>query len=138
MIDFKALAESKGYRLQLDESWHSGCGESRDHYWQIPCRYGHIYLHGADTLGAFTDHARLHVRLGSLGKRHQCGDQDLTVIIGVDQLDAACDLLRAKRKRKPLSEEERARCAARLAPYFFHATERENTDQGEAPEEGVV
>ena len=138
MVDFKALAESKGYRLTLDESWYPDCGEPRDRYWQIPCQFGHIYPHGANTLGAFTDRTKLHAQLSSMGKRHQCGDQEITVIIGVDQLDAACDLLRAKRKRKPFSEEERARRAATLASYKFHAKRSENQDNGEAPEKAAV
>lgn len=118
MIDLKEFAEPKGYKLSLDESWYSGCGEPKKRYWQIKCKYGVIYPTGENTLGAYTDHVRVIPRLLALGSLAQRGDDDASILFDPARLAEVGELLHAKRKRR-MSEEQRAATALRLSQYSF-------------------
>lgn len=124
MIDLKELAEPKGYKLSLDESWYPGCGETKKRYWQIKCKYGVIYPTGENTLGAYTDHVRVIPRLLALGSLAQRGDDDASILFDPARLAEVGELLHAKRKRR-MSEEQRVAAALRLSQYSF----KKNTQQ---------
>lgn len=116
MIDLKELARPKGYKLSLDESWYPGCGEPRKRYWQIKCKYGVIYPTGENTLGAYTDHARMVSKLLAFGSLVQRGDSDASILFDPERLEEVGALLHARRKRR-MSEEQRAACALRFALF---------------------
>jgi hypothetical protein len=119
-FDLPAAAKNK-YRLVLDESWDCVADKShrepRDWYWQIPCRFKGkgtgdlIYIHGTNSLGAYTARASIMDRLAAMGKVHQRGDFEITVVFDPSRLDEVCDLMQAKRKRR-VSEKQRAHLAA--------------------------
>ena len=108
-VDLKALAKEKYLKIVLDESAKiDKVRANRVWYYQVPCRYGHIYVHGADSLGAFTDRSKVRTRLAKLGRVHQNGDVEMTVVFDPCKLDEVASLLQAK-KRRTLSESERER-----------------------------
>lgn len=117
MIDLKATYGAT-YRITLDES-AKATGQTREErlwLYRIPCRYGHIYVHGANTLGAYTDRRMVRGRLRALPGVivHQDGDEETTVLFHPDQLPQIAELLQARRRRH-LSPEARAIATARLA-----------------------
>jgi hypothetical protein len=107
--DLKKLTGYR-YRIILDESAKlDPCPTNRVWYKQIPCRYGHIYMHGENSLGAFTDRRRISSRLAKLGQIHQEGDEELSVIVDPARLDEVASLLRARKRRAVLlTETQRA------------------------------
>jgi hypothetical protein len=119
MIDLKA-AYGGTYRIALDQS-ATIPGQSRaDRLWllQIPCRYGHIYVHGIETLGAYAAGRLIAGKLAALrGIRvHQRGDSEVTVVFPPEEFPAVASLLQA-RKRRRVSDEQARAGAERLARY---------------------
>jgi hypothetical protein len=110
------------YKVVQDESANVPGQSSADRRWlqQIPCKYGHVYLHGEDTLGAYAKGRIVAGKLAALpGVRvHQRGDCEVTVVFPHDVFPAVAALLRP-RKRRRLSKEQAASGAARLARYQF-------------------
>jgi hypothetical protein len=96
--DLTALAGDR-YRIALDESWEPG--EEQAWYVQIPCKQGHVYVHGVDRLGAYTDRRGLMARLAELGTVHQRGDREMTVTFDPIRLPEVLGLLGARRQRHP-------------------------------------
>jgi hypothetical protein len=116
VVDLRALA-GRRYRVSLDESAElDGSEAERPWHLRIPCRYGHVYVHGRETLGAYTDRPGVIPRLLAVpGVRvHQRGDTEVTVTFPPDRLDAVAAVLKARRRRQ-LTEAERARRAAAVA-----------------------
>jgi hypothetical protein len=110
------------YKVVLDESAAIPGQSAADRRWlqQIPARYGHIYLHGKDELGASATGRIIAGKLAALpGVRvHQRGDCEVTVVFPPGLFPAVAALLKA-RKRRRLSAEQAASGAARLAHHRF-------------------
>jgi hypothetical protein len=119
MLDLKALSGGT-LRVTLDESATISGRTQADRLWllQIPCKYGHVYLHGTETLGAYAAGRRIAGKLAALpGVRvHQRGDSEVTVTFSPAVFPAVAVLLRA-RKRRRLSEEQARAGAERLARH---------------------
>jgi hypothetical protein len=119
MIDLKATYGDT-YRITLDESAKVG-GVPRDELlwlYRIPAKYGHVYVHGQDVLGAYCDRKNIIPRLKRLpGVRvHQQGDREVTVVFAPEHFPSVADLLQA-RKRRILSDEQKAIQVARVAEF---------------------
>jgi len=120
MINLKDLAGAR-YRITVDESAKLDITQSaRTWCYRIPCRYGHISVHGSDSLAAFTDRPKVGRRLASLAgvKVQQRGDREVTVVFSPDQLGAVTSLLKA-RKRRQDSDAQKARLMA-ISPFVPH------------------
>jgi hypothetical protein len=132
MIDLKATYGDT-YRITLDDSTKIPDQSQADRLWlyRIPARYGHIYVHGVNTLGGFTDRPKIATRLMALDgvKTHQHGDREVTVIFTPDRLPAVAELLQAKR-RWYLDPERKAAAVARCADM----NERRRRKEGRVPE----
>jgi hypothetical protein len=90
--------------------------------YRIPCKYGFISIHGLDTLAGFANTSIMAGKLVAVPgvKVHQRGDREVRVLFAPNMLDAIARLLRARRKRQ-VSEEERARLKAMSARFGFPA-----------------
>jgi hypothetical protein len=121
LIDLKKQFGAE-HKVVLDESANVAGQSAADRRWlqQIPCKYGHVYLHGEDTLGAYAEGRKIAGKLAALpGVRvHQRGDREVTVVFPPAVFPAVAALLRPRRRRR-LSPEQAAAGAARLAPYHF-------------------
>jgi hypothetical protein len=121
LIDLKKQFGAE-YQVVLDESADVAGQSTSDRRWlpQIPCKYGHVYPHGEDTLGASAEGRIIAGKLAALpGVRvHQRGDREVTAVFPPAVFPAVAALLRP-RKRRRLSAEQAASGAARLAPYQF-------------------
>ncbi len=119
MIDLRA-AYGDTYRITRDEAAVVPGQTKADRLWlqQIPCQYGHIYLPGTDTLGAYASGRLITGRLAALpGVRvHQRGDTEITVLFPPEGFPAVADLLRARKRRRVAEDQARAG-AARLARH---------------------
>lgn len=124
MIDLKATYGGT-YRIAMDSS-AALTGQTREErlwLYRIPCGRGHIYVHGANTLGAFCDRPNVGRRLMALpGVRvHQRGDREFTVVFPADNGDIfskVAELLKARKRRKiTMTEEQRTALAERLARH---------------------
>jgi hypothetical protein len=116
MLDLKAQY-GRLYRVALDESADVDTARAdRPWFYRIACRRGHVYLHGPETLGAYTDRKRIAKRLVALpGVRvHQRGDTEATVVFAPEALGPVLELLQVRR-RPVLSEARRAELAARMS-----------------------
>jgi hypothetical protein len=122
MIDLKATYGDT-YRITRDESAKIS-GQTRDEQlWnlRISCDGdSHIYVHGANTLGAFTSRQRVRFKLEALPgvTVHQRGDSELAVIFAPEILPDVAKLLGAK-KRVHLTLEQREAAITRLAKFQF-------------------
>lgn len=109
------------HRVAYEESYYAqyGPGARTDDPWLriIPCRHGHIYPHGGDTLAASTD------RRGAVATRlvalpgvtlHQDGSDGVTVLFHVDRFGEVAEIMQPRRRRR-LSEAQRRACTERLA-----------------------
>jgi hypothetical protein len=122
MIDLKAIAAAHGCRVTLDESASIPGQAAGDRAWlvQVPGRRAHLFVHSRTELGAWTDRLPAGRRLAALpGARvHQRGDREVTVVLPPEQFAQAAGLIQARRRRV-LSDEQRAAGAARLAAFRF-------------------
>jgi hypothetical protein len=114
MINLKAEYGAR-FRITLDESAKCGDVTREERLWlfQIPCKYGHIYVHGENRLGAWTGNRLMRGKLMALPgvKAFQVGDAECTVTFDPACLEQVAQLLQA-RKRRVLSEAERERLVA--------------------------
>lgn len=117
MIDLKAFAGKK-YRVVLGEAAAHELEplKSRSWHYEIPCKHGHVYVHGERKLGAYTSSPRMVTKLAALEgvAVHQRGDHEASVTFAPGRLDAVAGLLGARRRRV-LSAEQRAKAARHLA-----------------------
>jgi hypothetical protein len=119
MIDLKA-SYGNTYRITFDEA-ASIPGQTRaERRWleRIPCKYGHIYVAGTGTLGAYAEGRLVTGKLARLpGVRvRQRGDTEVAVDFPPEVFPAVAALLGA-RKRRRVSEEQARAGAERLARY---------------------
>jgi hypothetical protein len=85
--------------------------------WQIPCRYGHIYPHGGDKLGAAVDGIRPSRMLARFSANvpssmvWQSEHNGANIVFDVRDFNAVVEIMRPKRRRQ-LTPEQRARLAS--------------------------
>lgn len=131
MIDLKAQYGST-YRITLDPSAEMAGQTKEERLWlyRIPCRYGHIYVHGKERLGAYTNRRLMISRLLALPgmKLHQRGDSEVAVTFDPGCLEQVTQLLQAY-KRWYLAPERRAAATERLRLW------RESHPNTPAPDE---
>lgn len=112
MIDLKRLAGAR-WRVTLDDSAEQDTsGAERLWLYRLAGNRGHVYVHGADRLGVWTDQRGMRDRLLALpgARLHQDGDREWTIVLAVEHLDTAAGIIKARRRRQ-VSEEQRARLA---------------------------
>jgi hypothetical protein len=122
VIDLKRLAGNR-WRISMDEAWDLEKGHNSNEkiwlYW-IEGSRGHIYSHGAQMIGAWTEGRTTRNRLLALeaARLHRAGDREWTVVLSIEHLDAAAALI-GGRKRRKLSREHRAKLMASNAATRF-------------------
>ena len=134
------LFERCRYRVEHEPSYFADHGQKarREDPWLlvIRCHHGQIYPHGGELLGVSTD------KRGGIAKRlaaldcvtvTQNGDDGINATFHVDDLAAVAVVIKPRRRRK-LTEQQRAEQTARLKAYQFRpAVQRENRSQFRAP-----
>ena len=125
-INLKKLA-GRRYRLGYDESYYAerGRGARADDPWLLtmPCRLGHIFPWGSETLAASTNsRGRTAGNLTKLGSTTvvQDGDDGVTVTFPVERFAEVARLMKPRRRRR-MSPESRRAAVERLARYRFSA-----------------
>jgi hypothetical protein len=118
VVDLKAECGGR-YRIALDPS--AGIeGQSRKErlwYYRIPCKFGHIYVHGKERLGAYAS-GRVATKLAAHQNVtvHQRGDSEVSVIFSIEIVDIVAWILGARRRRTVSAAQAEAG-AARLAAF---------------------
>lgn len=116
MIDLKKFA-GKRYRVVVEQSYESGADDfGKLWYYEIPAKYGRIYVHGENTLGVFVKGAIKINRMAKMAglKSHQRGDDEATFLFDPAMLDTVAEAMKA-RKRSVYSEAYRAELSARAS-----------------------
>lgn len=101
------------YHVRYEESYSIGGAVRCDPWLQIiPCKYGHIFPHGGETLAVSVDgHPNIARKIAALCccKVHQDGDfGELTALFDVSAFGLVAGIIRPRR-RIQLSDEERER-----------------------------
>ena len=130
MIDLKELAGGR-YRLAEDESATIPGQTLEDRAWltQIPGKFGHVYIHGVATLGAYVrTYNDGSNRLGRLlaipgAKLRQRGDREASITFPPEGLEAVAGILRLKTRQR-LSEDHRRRLIEAGAVHRFPARDK--------------
>jgi hypothetical protein len=120
MIDLKAQFGSV-YRVTLDESAQIPGQTTEDRAWlqQIRGKFGHLYIHAIDKLGAYVrtrnDGSRRLPRLLEIPgvKLHQRGDDEASVILPLEAFDRVDEILQFRRRPRQ-SPEQRTAAAERI------------------------
>jgi hypothetical protein len=90
------------YKITFDPAAAIEGQSKADRLWlqQIPCKYGHIFVHGHETLGAYAKGRLITGKLAALpGVRvHQRGDSEVSVVFSPEVFPAVADLLQARRR----------------------------------------
>jgi hypothetical protein len=137
VIDLKSLAAA----LSLRTAWEppatptGGVPESeRPWHVLIPAKHGHIYVHGENTLGAFTDAPNVAAILRTLPgvAPHKRGDREYSFLFPPDYLEQVAQVLHARRRRR-LSEATRARLVERTARWNERRRQAHTTEAGATP-----
>jgi hypothetical protein len=136
-MDFVNLRERFGrqYRVTMEESYYAERGNSAradDPALQIIlCQRGHIYPFGPSTLAAATNaRGATARRLAALdfATIHQDGDDGITILFPVGRMPEVAVLMKPRRRRH-VSEAERARLAAMGAKYGFRSGTQARSDE---------
>lgn len=131
-FDLKALA-STVYRLTLDPSADIVGQTTAERAWlyRIPCKYGHIYVHGSNLLGGYTDRRMMKSRLLAVPgvTPHQVGDTEASVTFPPEAFPSVADLLQARRRRQ-YSEATKATNVRRLAEWRATQAEANSPKHG--------
>jgi hypothetical protein len=115
------------YKIQLDES--AFCpGESKNDpwYYQIPCKYGHIYAYSDRLLAYYCDSGRMREKIH---REHpemeiiQDGDLESVFLFRPDQFEITARYARPRKKRQ-VTTKERRRLAdiGRATKFKSHST----------------
>ncbi|MFO0899840.1 MAG: hypothetical protein U0836_20610 [Pirellulales bacterium] len=141
-IDLKS-AYGRRYRIGTDPA--AGSRNTDPWLWVIPCRYGEIHPQGGNRLAAWTDRAG---RIAAELKRLPCvevlqdGDDGATVAFDVVDFKQVAAIIRPKRRRKPLTQEQRDRLVAIGEPHrlkkSFAGVKHVEGGEGTQPTAGVV
>jgi hypothetical protein len=131
------LAEHFGrlYRVRYEESYFAQYGRNarvNDPWLKIiPCQRGHIYPFGGNRLAATTNARGVTARrLAALdfATIHQDGDDGITILFPADRMPEVAALMKPRRRRH-VSEAERARLAALGAKYGFQPGTQTRSDE---------
>lgn len=141
-IDLKALFAHR-YHTDYDESHYAERGPAARLHdpWlvTIPCRFGHIYPHGGQLLGAATNgRGPVATRLAALPcvTVIQNGDDGVNVLFDVADFAEVARVMKAHRRRR-LSDDKRTEQVERLRPYqFSRATHDAGAERRRDPKEG--
>lgn len=114
------------FRVTYEDSYYAQYGPNArtedPWYMVIPCKWGHVYPAGPDTLAASVDgYPRIAARLKRLRccRVHQDGDfGELTVLFDVVDFDKVAKIIRPHRKRR-WTEEQKQQARERLAKYQY-------------------
>ena len=127
-IDLKATF-GRRYRVGYEESYYAdrGAGARLPDPWLMimPCRYGHIYPHGGETLAVFVDD---HPKLTSVLRRLPCcqvyqdGDDGTTLLFNVADFPQVAKIIRPWR-RQQFTPEQLAAMVQRLQPTQYRRTD---------------
>ncbi len=132
------LRELYGNRFRIGHDPIAVTPSQRKDPWMmtIPCRGGAvIYPHGGDVLAVEIDYRpHLAKRLAAIpGVRlHQCGDGERTFLFPVDLFDQVAELVKPRRRRR-LTQEQRAANAGRLAAWRENALAQSGISTLEPP-----
>jgi len=120
MIDLKQLATDLRLRVTLDESARDEPRSERPWLWQIPGRFGHVYVQGENMLAVYATGNKIRRdRIVAAGATiRQDGDREFSATFLPDRLREICDIIHARKKRV-MTPEQRAQSALRLAAYGF-------------------
>jgi hypothetical protein len=134
-VDLRELAGDR-FKIALDESAVADPTRSeRPWLYRIPCRYGFIGVHGADTLLVYCGAARVIPRLLAIPGviPRQIGDGEVNATFLPDRLDEVADVLQARRRRR-LGDEHRQQLAAiGQGSRFGRRTERDILRRSDSP-----
>src|SRR4051795_6957721 len=87
LIDLKKQYGAE-YKIVWDESAETSNQSTADRRWlqQIPAKYGHIYIHGEEMLGAHASGRIISGKLAALPsvRVHQRGDSEVNVVFTPD------------------------------------------------------
>lgn len=111
MIDLKAIAKRRGYRIEVVD----GDGP------RIPGRRAmHVWQAGETDLAVYVDTPNMMTLMEAVpGVRvSQRGDREANYRFGPDLLDTICGMIGAKRFRR-MTPEQGIRASAHLAPHRF-------------------
>jgi len=127
----------KQFRIVMDEGYYAERGDrarADDPALQIiPGFRGHVYPAGPDRLAAFCRPGTKARELRALPgvEVYTDGSDGVTVLFAPEQIDQVAELLKLRRRRKPLSPEQREQRIRTLAPFRFSAATK--TQKNERP-----
>lgn len=134
----QSFAELGRFKIVLDESWKQERNrKSEDKIWYetIPCHgKGKIYLKNSNACIAYIPSIgilnNLSAGLTASGITHTIErlDGEGTLCFGIEDFKKAAKVLKARRRRRPLTEEERQMVSERLSPYQFS---KRNNDENQ-------
>lgn len=130
MLNLKELA-GKRWKIVMDPSYEfTGVMADRLWYYRVDCRWGHVYPHSAELLGAYTDGRR---RIGMMKaipgiRLHQNGDREASFLFPPEMLDQVCAVLKARKRRPPMSEDQKAAAVARLSKFAYQPSRSPGMD----------
>ena len=101
----------KRYRIAIDESAYlPGEGKDNPWYYQIPCKYGHIYPHSDKKLGFYCESGnirnRLHQEHTDIEITNWSDDGEAVFLFTPDQFNIVAEFAKPKRKKR-LSQDHR-------------------------------
>jgi hypothetical protein len=98
------LLEQKKYRTRLEESYKAEktaeVKRDKEQYAEIPGKYGFVYNYSPTQLAVYVNSLVLKSRLPKAWKVIQNGDFEKTALIPDLDLDRACTLIQAQKKRQ--------------------------------------
>ncbi len=114
------------FKVDYEEAYSAQYGTNAriedPHLMIIPCKYGHLYPDGPQTLAASVDgHSRIAAQIKELKccRVHQDGDKgELTVLFDVTDFDKVADIMQPRQKRR-WTEEQKQKAGERLAKYRY-------------------
>ena len=121
-IDLRQLY-GEYFRIQLDEAaeCESG-GRNNPWYYQIPCKFGHIYPVSEKLLGFWcesgTIRRRLHREHPEINVTNWSDDGEAIFLFAPDQMDIIAEYAQPKKKRR-LSDEHKKKLAKSGLQYRF-------------------
>jgi hypothetical protein len=131
MLDLRKTYGRK-YRVKMDEGWIPS-GDAEDQLWNyvIPARFGHIGVHGVNTLSVHVEGVRKMKKIDAMPGLtcHRRGDKEGTWKFHPDLLDAVAKEMQAKRRRQ-LTPEQRAALIEAGKQTIFQKERGSETETG--------
>ncbi len=127
-MDCVNLQEQYGDRLKVDyeESYKAAYGPNawREDPWLmiIPCENGHFYPFDGEMLAFASDkNGPIANTLRELDfvTIHQDGSDGVNIVFPVERFEDVAEIVKPKKRRKPMSEEQRQASVERLRQYQY-------------------